>query len=118
MSRNKKTKETTIQINTVKGNDKRFVKVFAQKFVKEIIERVSKGMNVEELFEKEEAKVACKVCKKRFSKEVTLLVHMKKHVTCPKCEEGFKSQYDLKKHVVSVQSSKIVSENILKKGEN
>ena len=112
-SPDKKTKETTIQINSVKGNDKRFVKLFAQEFVKVIIERVSMGLNVEELFEKGEAKVACTVCRKMFAKEATLKVHMKSHIICHKCGQGFSKECELKNHTLLVHSSKSYCENKL-----
>ena len=44
-SHGRKTKETTIQINTIKGYDKRFVKLFALEFVKERMwQRLQEGM--------------------------------------------------------------------------
>ena len=105
-SPNKKNKETTLQINTVKGNDKRFVKLFAQEFVKVVIERISMGMTVDDLFEKGEAKVACSICRKMFAKEATLKIHMKTHIICHKCGKGFKEECELKNHKVLVHNSK------------
>ena len=49
---NKKTKEITVQINSRKGSDKRFVKLFAHDFVRDIIESLSNGNKLEELFKK------------------------------------------------------------------
>ena len=109
----KKTKETTIQINCVKGNEKRFVKLFAHEFVKEMIERISNEIPIEDLFVKQEAKVACTVCEKVFAKEATLKTHMKSHLICHKCGKGFKKECELKNHTVLVHSSNSISENTL-----
>ena len=78
----KKTKETTVQVNNKKGNDKRLVNHFAVVFVKDIIEKVSENQHVEDLFQKIEAKASCTVCKKNFAKEKTLNTHMKTHIMC------------------------------------
>ena len=83
-NQNPKTKETTVQINSVKGNEKRLVKVFGLEFVKEIIERMSNGKPIEELFKHGEDKVACNVCDKIFAKEATLRTHIKKSLYVPK----------------------------------
>ena len=112
-SPNKKTKETTIQINTVKGNDNRFVKLFALEYAKVVIKRISKGMTVDKIFEKGEAKVACTVCRKMFAKEATLTVHMKSHIICDKCGKGFKDEGELKNHKVVVHSSNHNIKNII-----
>ena len=77
---------------------KRFVKLFSDVFVKEIIERNSTSKGFEDLFDKLEAKVSCTVCKKRFAKKKTLEDHMKSHIECSKCGKGFKKEVDLEKH--------------------
>ena len=81
----KKTKDITVQINSKKGSEKRFVKLFADEFVRKILERLSNGIQIEELFEKGEAKVACTICSKMFLREATLKTHMKSHIICNKC---------------------------------
>ena len=43
---NKKTKETTIQVNTTKGSDKRFVNTFSEKFLKPVIDRITNGVGL------------------------------------------------------------------------
>ena len=90
-SPNTKTKEVTIQINGKKGSDKRFVILFAHFFVRDVIERLLKGHQVEDIFEKGDAKVACTVCSKLFLKESTLKLHMKSHILCNKCVKCFKN---------------------------
>ena len=95
---NKKTKETTVQINSTKGNDERLVKKFAEVYVKEIIDRDSNGRSVEDMFEQQEAKVSCTVCEKKFAKQTTLNLHMKSHMECKRCGKGFKSEQELERH--------------------
>ena len=60
---NKKPKETTNQVNTTKGSDKRLVTTFSDKFLKPVIERIINGVGVGNLFKnKENAKKVCEVC--------------------------------------------------------
>ena len=112
-SKNPKTKVTTIQINSVKGNERRLIKVFALEVVKDLIEKTSNGQPIEELFQKGDAKVVCPVCNKVFAKEATLKTHMKSHVICHKCDMCFKKESELKKHEDSVHISDSKSENAL-----
>ena len=49
---NKKTKETTIQINVIKGNEKRYVKQFAEIGIRENFKKIVNGKGIEHLFEK------------------------------------------------------------------
>ena len=61
---NKKTKETTIQVNTTKGSAKRFVNLFSDIFLKPLIERVSNGIGIGNFFKKQgNCKRVCDVCK-------------------------------------------------------
>ena len=103
---NKKTKETTIQINIKKGNEKRHVKQFAEIFIKENIDKIVNGKGREHLFEKQEAKVLCTVCQKTFAKEASLKIHMKSHFNCSKCGQGFKKEQDLESHKLKAHSGK------------
>ena len=112
-NQNQKTKEITVQINSVKGNERRLVKLFALEFVKELIERISNGKPIEDFFKKGEAKVACIICNKMFAKEATLMIHMKCHIICQKCGKGFKKESELMGHVTSVHSSMSNSKNAL-----
>ena len=102
----KKTKDITVQINSKKGSDKRFVKLFADVSVREIIERLSTGKQIKELFEKNVAKVACTICSKIFMRDTTLNVHMKSHLQCNKCGLGFKKESSQESHKSSVHNSK------------
>ena len=73
---NKKTKETTVQVNSVKKNDKRCVSLFALGFVKPVLDRVSKGMSLKSLFLKpiDQTGVThkCNMCDKLLQTEVNL----------------------------------------------
>ena len=109
---NKKTKESTVQVNSRKGNDKRLVKHFADVFVKEIIEKVSENKNVEELFQKIEAKVSCTVCNKSFAKETKLNVHMKTHIMCNKCGKGFMKEHEFESHKALTHNSQHKSKTV------
>ena len=103
---NKKTKETTIQINIIKGNDKRFVKLFSEEFIKGSIDKIVNGKVTEQLFEKQDAKVLCPTCQKPFAKEASLNIHMKSHPMCSKCGKGFKEIEELESHKIKSHSSK------------
>ena len=102
----KKSKETTVQINSKKGSEKRFVKLFAHDFVRDIIEGLSNGNKIEDLFERGDVKVACTFCNKLFLKEATLKIHLKSHILCNKCGESFKKENDLQIHKQQVHISK------------
>ena len=100
-----------MQINSVKGNEKRLIKVFGLEFVKELIERMSDGKPIKELFQKGEDKIACKVLKKIFAKEATLRTHIKNHYMCHKCDQGFMKETELKGHIQLVHGSLSIYEN-------
>ena len=109
---NKKTKETTIQINSRKGSEKRFVKLFADNFVKETINKITSGVKLDSIFVKGEARLSCTVCKKTFAKDSTLEIHMKNHVNCNKCKKSFKEEGELKRHRMAVHISKKIQIDI------
>ena len=117
----KKTKDITVQINSKKGSEKRFVKLFADEFVRKILQRLSNGIQIEDLFEKGEAKVACTICSKMFLREATLKTHMKNHIICNKCGVGFRKEHELASHRLTVHTSKsekVVSPEVLIEEKN
>ena len=78
---NKKTKETTIQVNTTKGSDKRFVNLFSDKFIKPLIDKVSNGIGIANFFKKKgNFKRVCNICDANFVFKIDLKDHkVKKH---------------------------------------
>ena len=78
---NKKTNETTIQITTTKGSNKKFVNIFMEEFVKPIIERTVNGIGVGNFFKKEEnLKRKCEICQTKFIFKTDLDNHnLKRH---------------------------------------
>ena len=126
---NKKTKETTIQVNTTKGSDKRLVNTFFDKFLKPVIERINNGVGIGNLFKnKENSKKVCEVCKNVFIfrtdlKEHKLKTHNKKtdqlsknvsanekpaclpSILCEECDFTTESKQILNEHFESNHSS-------------
>ena len=82
---NKKTKETTIQVNTTKGTDKKFVNLFADKFVRPVIDKVANGIGIGNFFKKQgNTKIPCDICDTNFIFKTDLKDHkFKKHKEIP-----------------------------------
>ena len=131
-----KNKDCTIQIDKVKLEEVRFVKLFADTFVKPALEEAFKGNNINHLFkDKTEATTAkdsdskykCELCDQSFNEAKTLKMHasrMHKAMTmrqvqlckskfrtkCLHCSISF-SEEDMIKHVEIIHSCKFC-ENI------
>ena len=78
---NKQTKETTIQVNTTKSSDKRFVNMFSDQFIRPVINRVANGIGIGNFFKKlGNTKLMCDICKNSFIFKTDLKDHkIKKH---------------------------------------
>ena len=126
---NKKTKETTIQVNTTKGSDKRLVNTFSDKFLKPVIERITNGVGLGNFFKKKEnARKVCDVCKTGFNfrtdmEEYKLKIHKKKThlsfkdmcsdktteilppILCEECDFTTESKIVMNEHIENIHCS-------------
>ena len=74
---NKKTNETTIQVNTSKGSDKRFVNLFCDQFIKPVIDKIFNGTSPANYFKKKRnAKISCDLCENLFIFKIDFEHHM------------------------------------------
>ena len=82
---NKKTKECTVQVDKIKSEDAKFVKLFAETFVKYALDELMKGNTIKNVFKdkadflslKKAAKYfPCNQCDKTFLENRTLKCHM------------------------------------------
>ena len=97
----KKTGESTVQANMVKGSERRYVTTLMKNFVKPVIDRIYEGGNVESLFKSvskkpnlQEKMVRCNECDKTFKSTKEANEHKKSDrmkYKCHGCDKGFKT---------------------------
>lgn len=125
----KKSKECTIQVEKVKSEEVRFVKIFAEIFLKFSLEEAIKGNNIKSLFKDNtvvlssninQANIKCDICNKIFQESRTLKMHITRMHTplvlknvqlrkskvktkCAYCSIPF-SEESLKKHIETIHA--------------
>ena len=115
---NKKTKETTIQVNTTKGSDKRLVNTFSEQFLKPVIDRITNGVGLGNFFKKKEnAKKVCDACKTNFNFKTDLEDHKSKYhneKSTPLLKKGHEAQKNNKLNLIVCDECEFAAESKLK----
>ena len=102
-SANKKTKECTIQIEKIKSEEVKYVKLFAETFIKYVLEVAMKSNNINNLF-RDHTEV--------LSKKISLTSHK-----CDTCKKTFKEIRTLKMHVTRMHTATIIKQVQLRKSK-
>ena len=100
---NKKTKECTIQVDKVKAEEVRFVKIFAEEFVMYALEEVMQGNNVKHIFKDQTELVSLNVEPPRYK--------------CDTCEKTFKEVRTLKMQVTRMHTAMMIKQVQIRKSK-